>query len=149
MLKFFAEKMWVAFAYNAKATHIFSAKNFRILYIESAKTVNKITLNELVKLTMLWTTGPCYLYEFYSCNLYRCVQIIITTFIYRVAISMTNKVAFFQWQKSTKTSSKNDILPPLLQYPKESCPSELCVRIAISSNDLWNYRLNLLFDTQT
>ena len=40
MLKFFAEKMWVAFA-----THIFSAKNIRILYIESAKTVNEMTLN--------------------------------------------------------------------------------------------------------
>ena len=55
MLKFFAEKMWVAFA---KATHIFSAKNIRILYIESAKTVNEMTLNKLVKLTMFWTTGP-------------------------------------------------------------------------------------------
>ena len=43
---------------SAKATHIFSAKNFRILYIESAKTVNEMTLNELVKLTTLWTTGP-------------------------------------------------------------------------------------------
>ena len=43
---------------SAKATHIFSAKNIRILYIESAKTLNKITLNELVKLTTLWTTGP-------------------------------------------------------------------------------------------
>ena len=42
---------------NAKATHIFSAKNIRILYIESAKTVNEMTLNELVKLTTLWTTG--------------------------------------------------------------------------------------------
>ena len=39
---------------SAKATHIFSAKNIRI----SAKTVNKMTLNELVKLTTLWTTGP-------------------------------------------------------------------------------------------
>ena len=36
-------------------THIFSAKNIRKLY----KTVNELTLNELVKLTMLWTTGPC------------------------------------------------------------------------------------------
>ena len=54
MLKCFAEKMWVAFA---KATHIFSAKNIRILCIESAKTVKEMTLNELVKLTMLWTTG--------------------------------------------------------------------------------------------
>ena len=57
MLKFFAEKNVSSFC-NAKATHIFSAKNFRILYIESAKTVNEMTLNELVKLTTLWTTGP-------------------------------------------------------------------------------------------
>ena len=44
---------------SAKATHIFSAKNIRILYIESAETVNEMTLNELVKLTTLWTTRPC------------------------------------------------------------------------------------------
>ena len=50
MLKFFAEKMWVAY--------IFSAKHIRILCIESTKTVNEMTLNELVKLTTLWTTGP-------------------------------------------------------------------------------------------
>ena len=43
---------------SAKATHFFSAKNIRILFIESGKTVNEMTLNELVKLTMLWTTGP-------------------------------------------------------------------------------------------
>ena len=42
MLKFFAEKMWVAFA----------------VHIEAAKTVNENTLNELVKLTTLWTIGP-------------------------------------------------------------------------------------------
>ena len=59
MLKFFAEIMWVAFA---KATHIFSAKNIRILCTESAETVNEMTLNELVKLTTLWTTGPRCLY---------------------------------------------------------------------------------------
>ena len=46
---------------SAKATHIFSAKNIRILNIESAKTVNEMTLNELVKLTTVWTTGPCFL----------------------------------------------------------------------------------------
>ena len=32
--------------------------NIRILCIESAKTVNEMTLNELVKLMTLWTTGP-------------------------------------------------------------------------------------------
>ena len=34
---------------HAKATHIFSAKNIRILCIESAKTDNNMTLKELVK----------------------------------------------------------------------------------------------------
>ena len=57
MLKFFAEQIWVAFAVQKLLT-FFSAKNIRILYIESAKTVNEMTLNELVKLTTLWTTGP-------------------------------------------------------------------------------------------
>ena len=49
---------------SAKATHIFSAKNIRILCIESAKTVNEMTLNELIKLTTLWTTGPWHLGSF-------------------------------------------------------------------------------------
>ena len=52
MLKFFAEKNVNSFC-SAKATHIFSAKNIRILCIESAKTVNKMTLNKLIKLTVL------------------------------------------------------------------------------------------------
>ena len=43
---------------SAKATHIFSAKNIRILYIESAKRVNEMTLNELVKLTSIEQLGP-------------------------------------------------------------------------------------------
>ena len=42
MLKFFAEKNVSSFrSCSAKATHTFSAKNIRILYIESAKTVNE------------------------------------------------------------------------------------------------------------
>ena len=52
MLKFFAEKNVSSFC-SAEATYIFSAKNIRILCIESARTVNEMTLNELVKLTML------------------------------------------------------------------------------------------------
>ena len=57
ILKFFAEKNVSNFC-SAKATHIFSTKNIRILCIGSAKTVNEMTLNDVVKLTMLWTTGP-------------------------------------------------------------------------------------------
>ena len=56
MLKVFAEKMWVAFA--VQKLLIFSAKNIRILYVESAKTVNKMTLNELVKLMRFEQLGP-------------------------------------------------------------------------------------------
>ena len=52
MLKFFAEKNVSSFCI-AKATHIFSSKNIRILCIESAKTLNEMTLNELVKLMTL------------------------------------------------------------------------------------------------
>ena len=63
MLKFFAEKMWVAFAVQ-KILTFFQQKKIRILYIESTKTVNEMTLNELVKLTMLWTTGPWSFYSF-------------------------------------------------------------------------------------
>ena len=63
MLEFFAEKMWVAFAVQKLLT-FFSANNSRILYIESAKTVNEMTQGyKLVKLTKLWTTGPRYLAE--------------------------------------------------------------------------------------
>ena len=54
---FLLKKMWVAFALQKLLT-FFQPKNIRILYIDSASTVNKMTLNELVKLTTLWTTGP-------------------------------------------------------------------------------------------
>ena len=46
------------FAENAKATHIFFSKNASELDIVLTRTVNILTTNELVKLTMLWTTGP-------------------------------------------------------------------------------------------
>ena len=52
MLKFFAEKMLVAFAVQ-NMLKFFAEKKIRILYIEPAKTVNEMTLNELVKLTTL------------------------------------------------------------------------------------------------
>ena len=52
----FAEKMWAAFA-NAKATHIFQQKTCE-LDILLTRTVDILITNELVKLTMLWTTGP-------------------------------------------------------------------------------------------
>ena len=59
--------MWVAVA--VKLLTFFSAKNIRILYIESAKTVNEMTLNELVKLTMLWTTVPWFIIGYCDCNI--------------------------------------------------------------------------------
>ena len=51
MLKFFAEKMQVAFA--VQKLLIFSSKIIRILYIESVQTVNEMTFNEPVKLMTL------------------------------------------------------------------------------------------------
>ena len=46
-----------------KYAEIFYWKNIRILYIDSTEIVNEMTLNELVKLTMLWTTGPWLTYS--------------------------------------------------------------------------------------
>ena len=54
MLKFFAEKMWVAFAVQKLLT-FFQQKILE--YCIFIKTVNEMTLNELVKLMTLWTTG--------------------------------------------------------------------------------------------
>ena len=51
------KKMWFA-----KATHIFFSKNTCELDILLTRTVNILTTNELVKLTMLWTTGPWLLF---------------------------------------------------------------------------------------
>ena len=54
-------KLWsLTMAYTlifAKATYFFS-KNTCEFDIVLTKTVNILTTNELVKLTMLWTTGP-------------------------------------------------------------------------------------------
>ena len=36
------------------------------MYTEPTKTVNEMTLNELVKLTTLWTTGPRLPLDIYS-----------------------------------------------------------------------------------
>ena len=47
--------MWVAFAVQKLLT-FFQQKNIRILCIESTELVNEMALNELVKLTTLWTT---------------------------------------------------------------------------------------------
>ena len=57
--------MWVAFAVQKLLT-FFQQKISALLYIESAKTVNEMTLNELVKLTTLWTTGPCLLKQLWQ-----------------------------------------------------------------------------------
>ena len=47
----FAEKMWVAFAF-AKATHIFFSAKIPVNQIILTRTVNILTSNELIKLTM-------------------------------------------------------------------------------------------------
>ena len=80
---------------SAKATHIFSAKNIRILCIESAKTVNEMTLNELVKLTMLWTTGPCYLNSAGKTSLKLCYCILSIKCTAGVSLSL---VTFLLWK---------------------------------------------------
>ena len=60
-LKFTLRDMQICWNFlQCKSYSHFFSKNIRILYIESAITVNEMTLDELVKLTKLWTTGPWY-----------------------------------------------------------------------------------------
>ena len=81
---FLLKKMWV------KLLTFFQQKNIRILYIESAKTVNEMTLYELVKLTTLWTTGPWFflflhenmLWVLMRSTLLRCFLWVLTTYVF-------------------------------------------------------------------
>ena len=43
---------------SAKAPHIFSAKNISTLDFRRTRRLNESLINDFVKLTMLWTTGP-------------------------------------------------------------------------------------------
>ena len=42
----------------AKATHIFCNKNINVFENTLATIIDKFVINELVKLSMLWTIGP-------------------------------------------------------------------------------------------
>ena len=56
-LIFFAEKNVSSFCIT-KATHIFAEKSINLFEYTLATTVNEFAINELMKLTMLWTIGP-------------------------------------------------------------------------------------------
>ena len=64
MLIFFAEKIGVAFALHCKSYSNFCSKNINVFENTLATTVNKFVINKLVKLTMLWTNGPCLIKSF-------------------------------------------------------------------------------------
>ena len=66
LLKFTSSGMQICWNFLLKKMWVFSAKNIRILYIESPKTVNEMTLNKLVKGTTRWTTGPWYTWPAYE-----------------------------------------------------------------------------------
>ena len=62
------------------------AKNIRILCIESAKIVNEMALNELVKLTTLWTTGPRRFIVMASCSFVKPDQEVFFTSLFLLFI---------------------------------------------------------------
>ena len=64
-------RTWLSHIWPELRSNHSGEKPNRILYIESAKTVNEMTLNELVNLTTLWTTGPSML----SCAFNACKSI--------------------------------------------------------------------------
>ena len=58
---------------SAKASLIFSTKNISIFSSKVVKHLTSWPLNELVKLTMLWTTGPWSLPFEYKANQVKCI----------------------------------------------------------------------------
>ena len=93
---------------SAKATHIFSAKNIRILYIESAKTGNEMTLNELVKLTTLWTIGPRCITVFFPCRCATCSSFSAGAhFLFDFAVA-TKQNGHWSWQHILGRQPPND-----------------------------------------
>ena len=76
---------------QCKSYSHFSAKTIRILCTESAKTVNEMTLNELVKLMTLRTTGPSILVFFTQqiSTLCSCIQNLKTLALIGAATSVT------------------------------------------------------------
>ena len=90
---------------SVKATHLFSAKSIRILYIESTKTINEMTLNKLVKLTTLWTTGPRFFeekFEKYLMEIPSYLELTVLTFTTLLANLANNISEYFSYfsQKS-------------------------------------------------
>ena len=116
-----------SFCSRAKATHIFSAKNIRILCIESTKIVNKTTLNELVKLTRLWTTGPWLSTECQEMTLDH------TAHVHLLPLELICLSIFFNLDLNQYGELSNDILSPYVCRTGQSLhpsPQKLQMRIS-------------------
>ena len=57
-LTFLLKKNVSSFCIANASSHFFAAKNINVFENTLATTVNEFVINELVRLTMLWTTGP-------------------------------------------------------------------------------------------
>ena len=98
-----------AFAVQKLLT-FFSAKKFRLLCIKSAKTVNEMTLNELVKLTTLSTTRPCSLLTLFVADTIRIVLVWLSFCFVCCSTSngqMVNCMLLWENKKKKKNKNKN------------------------------------------
>ena len=98
---FFVEKMWEAFAVQ-KPFLIFSTKNISVFGNKVVKHLTSWPLNELVKLTMLWTTGPITANNADPVALRRSAA----SKLILHSLSMLPKQAFFVWKKGKYTYSR-------------------------------------------
>ena len=97
---------------SAKVTHIFSAKNIRILCTESAKIVNEMILNELVKLTTLWTTGIYILSLFFFFRFFSPIQLSLIYwkcghFFFNLRVKCTRRMVINKARQTAKWLSAN------------------------------------------
>ena len=101
--------MWVAFAVTFFQQKI--SEYIRILYTESAKTVNEMTLNELIKLTTLWTTGPWMLFTSIIYNLKNQLAFLVQRTHWRFYHTWMMVPVFSQtWKTLTQESATNHLV---------------------------------------
>ena len=113
-----------------KKIWVFFSKNTCESAIALTRTVNILTTNELIKLTMLWTTGPCLvvsheskLYHFNERIIMRCHNISINGLIRKMS------------QRTTKPTLR--LVRPDSDQSAHPCDSDQSLLIACAFYSIW------------
>ena len=141
----------------AKASLNFSTKKFCVFGYKVVKHLTSWPLNELVKLTMLWTTGPwCFvllslcMYTFLKCRMSLTVISILFYFHFLLEEPRDSKVEFFnrmttsyetnrtQWRERSEDGTYwRNMLPYLPKISEPGCSKLTTPSFNVSNVYIW------------